>query len=194
MDKFKEELFLFCIKEQNFQLVYEVAENFDFFKRKLLDDFWADVVFGLKQKSKEIDGWNSWKENEVIKGSSYIAGIYGSKHCPTGDSYASVTVSYFNYGDGRVMYGLNFNESVSKDICTVLIKELNTLEVSEWKVAPKNWAWQLYKFTGENFNNYNSLVKVLPERKEVLVKEYINNLVNTYKVFKDFIDKYGVKY
>ena len=192
MDKYQQAIFDFATKDENFEFTFEIGNNFELFRRKLINDFWDNVVFLLKEKSIELNGWIPWKENEVVTGGDTIAGIYSNEYYS--ENYdTSANISFFNWGDGRVLYGIFFNQKVPGINYDKILEFAQKTIKSDWQIAPKSWWWPVYKYTGENFKTFLSLQKILPNQREALAEEFVNNLINAKSELSFLIVKFGVK-
>ena len=193
MDKYQEAIFDFATKDENFEFTFEIGNKFELFKRKLINDFWDEVVHKLNEKANEINGWIPQREDEVIKGCTTIAGIYNKDY--SCDKYNnSVSISFCNYGDGRILYGICFNWDVPGINYTKILSSAKKALGKEWLFAPESWGWPVYKFTDENFKKYLSLKKILPSQKDLLAEEFADKLITTHKELFFLINKHGIKF
>ncbi len=193
MDKYQEAVFDFATKDENFEFTFEIGDHFELFKRKLINGFWDEVVHKLNEKATEINGWIPRRENEVIKGDTTIAGIYNKDY--SCDKYNnSVNISFCNYGDGRILYGICFNWDVPGISYNKILSSAKKVLGKEWLVAPESWSYPIYKMTDENFKKYQSLKKILPSQKESLAEEFSDKIITTYKELSFLIEKNGIKF
>jgi hypothetical protein len=193
MDKYQEAIFDFATMDENFEFTFEIGNNFELFRRKLISDFWDSVVRLLNGKVSELNGWIAWREDEVVKGAGTIAGIYSMDYYS--DEYdVSVSTSFCNWGDGRILYGVCFNKEVPTIKYDKIMSSAKKTIKGDWRFAPESWYYPVYKYTDENFNNYSSLRKILPNQKELLAEEYADNLIAAHKELYFLIDKFGIKF
>ena len=64
--KYNEEIFYFLTNAENFSFAFEVSENFDLVKNRVIEDFWIEIKKHIEEKVKKEN--KSWKiEQTKIK-------------------------------------------------------------------------------------------------------------------------------
>ncbi len=199
MDKFDQNLYEFVTLAENFEPAFEIANKFDFFKKRLIGSFWQKVIDNIELNIKhydipELNGWIA-SDKGIIK-SPNILGIYNDEYCNESYHYPSVETCFLNWGEGRIIVGLFFNPEErikGLDINKVRNYIKKTL-LKNWKLAPLGYSLPIYKFMNDNFNTYETLRKMLPSEGDFLAKEYAQILINTHKELYPLIEKFGIKF
>lgn len=197
MNKFDHDLYEFVTSVENFEPAFEIANKFDFFKKRLIENFWQKVIDNIELNIKhayipELNGWIA--SDNGIK-SSNILGIYNDEYCNKNYHYPSVETCFLNWGDGRIIVGLFFNTEErikGLDINKVRNYIKKTL-LKNWKLAPLGYSLPIYKFMKDNFNTYETLRKILPSEGDFLANEYAETLINIHKELYPLIEKFGIK-
>ncbi len=199
MNKFDEDLYEFITTPDNFEASFEIANKFEVFKKKIIEDFWQKVIENIElniqlDKRTELKDWIISDENIIVNNG--CLGIYNDKYCSEKLICTSVETCFQNWSSGNIVVGLYFNSQEK-------IKGLNKNNIiayckknvsNDWKLSSPTYDLPIYKRMKENFNSYDTLRKILPSEGDFLAKEYAQTLIDTHIELYPLIEKFGVKF
>ena len=166
--KYDEAMFDFLTKADNFSFAFEVSENFDLVKNKLIEDFWIEIKKHIEEKVKKEN--KSWKiEQTKIK--------EGELHLGFSWQNNQVKVMLQLWKKRDVYYGLWVNtESGQVDIKK--FRENEQLEEIRKKreMTDKYEKWPCATNSILDFNKQADLEKILPTNRQNLVLKLVNTL------------------
>ena len=151
MSTYRDEIFNYLTKKDNFFSAYEIYQLFPEVKNTLIKQFWLAVKSSLEELAKETD----WK----IKISDNIFETYSSLTVWVDDSFGV----RFEKLHGQTYYGLRVDfdnkdfDRTKIDEFALKIEALNGMKKSNW--------WLGWTYAGANFDNIETLKKS-PSRQQ----------------------------
>jgi len=165
MNTYEDEIYKFVATKENFKSAIEISNLLPEIKGRLITDFWDLVkneiedyinkngknwVLSMKKDGHLYIDINNQKDLRI-----YFAGRYGK--------------CYYGIGSNNYKNGLLDEKRVEKYINEeALYKEMKK---TSWSVC---WI----EFNQENFTNIQTLIKILPEERDVFKDEIVNHILN----------------
>ncbi|MGI8584520.1 MAG: hypothetical protein ACR2KX_20205 [Chitinophagaceae bacterium] len=196
MNKFDEDLYDFVIKEENFEAAFEIGNRFKIYKEKLIKNFWSKVINNLESIIKQSNDSKLKNcivsDEDIIKTNGAIS-MYNAEYDSKNYENVSVSTSFFNWGEGKITNGLFFNSDEIKSINKLKIIKYCEKQYKSWNMHP-DYTLTIYKFLPDNFNDYETLRKIIPAGEGLLAEEYAESLISTHLELYPLIEKFGVKF
>jgi hypothetical protein len=175
MSTYQDEIFNYFTKKDNFFSAYEIYQLFPEIKNTLIEQFWLTVKKSLEVLAKETD----WE----IEMSDNISETYSKLRIWVDDNFG---VCYEKLHD-QTYYGLwiNFDnkmlDRLKINAYAADLKAINTMNKSQW--------WLGWSYIAANFNNIETLKRILPGNKDDYAQELANQLFQLAKDLQDDILK-----
>lgn len=176
MNQHEAEIYNFFTTEANFANMYNVSKHYEKIKPKLLSDFWKAVEDKLIDKISALPnkGWYTKRQEKLDSNVSKLF-LYKSNWANK-DNYPVIAFAYESL-TGNPFYGLFINRGEHK------IYNLEEISASARRLVVRsdntsnNW-WSFFYYSSLNFNKLESLVKILPANRDVLVQSFADELFN----------------
>ena len=180
MSEYKEAKFNFITKSENFKAAFEVSEQMEEIKKKLITDFWKAVKIKIESKIEE-------KKLEWTIRLDDVFDTYSKLHIFTSGSY-DISASYEGLSK-NLLFGIwihtqngNFDQ---KDI-DENIKKKNLF--MDKNLNSKHWiCWENYQ---DHFNKIETLMKILIDIREKFADEIATHLFKFAEENKVHIDEF----
>lgn len=174
MSTYQDEIFNYLTKKDNFFSAYEIPQIFPEVKNTLIEKFWRAVKNSLEELTKETNWEIGMSENIFKTYSSLSIGLdkrfgvaYEELH---GQTYYGLWIDF----DDKKLDRPKINEYASK------IEAINWMKKSKWYLG--------WTSTGANFNNIETLKRILPDNRDDYAKELANQLFDlAEKIQKDIL-------
>ena len=174
MSTYDDEMFKYLTKKENFISAYEIYQLFPEVKKTLVEKFWPSVKGSLLRLTEGTD----WK----IEMSEDIFETYSGIDLYCNDNiWVRIEKLY-----ARPYYGLQFDEE-NKMLDHSRIRNYASNVVS-MKVSNYKW-WLCLEDTGYDFNNIETLKRILPENREDTAQELAKMLFDFGEELKEDILK-----
>ena len=171
MSIYQDEIFNYLTKRDNFMPAYDIYQMFPNVKNTLISQFWPIVKSTLQELISEPD----WK----IDLAEDISIRYSKLSVSINDSFYVV----FEGLDKQPFFGLLIdfdNNTLDRPRINEHAKNFQAIQ------GMKKSDWYLgYTLTGENFDNIETLKRILPENREVLAKEFATLLFELAYAIKE---------
>jgi len=169
MSAYDNKLYAFLTKKENFEPYSEMVNHFETIKYRLLTEFWGEVYKGLRAPGR----WKIFKD-DIIPDRWAKVGFYQEQYStPEGDIMAIA----FEHLDRDVLYGLWFARDILdspfdfKAVCEYVKQQLK-----DWTAGSGGWYYAARRDTGDDFSKPEHLLRILPENRSTVVKEYAGYL------------------
>jgi len=150
-------------KSENFEFAYDLYNNFDSIKSRLIQEFWDKLSIMI---NKNLQNSDITEEGQCITFNTSSLGKI---------------IYYYWISQNRFEYGIEFNHNGTKK--TVMNIEDNFIDLFEHKYDnQKEKAYSLFHRQNEDFSKLSGLVKILPENRNELIEKYATD-------FKDMKNK-----
>lgn len=159
MSQFNDEIYDHITRSENFESAFEVYQIIPAVRKRLLVDFW-DLV---KSKIKEVEFSKNFEveiSDNIFERWSYLSLTY----------HTNLAVTYETL-DGNCYYGLWIKKDVGaphKEVIDKYRKEFNILP----QQFATNESWIGWTYVGYDFNNIQSLNKIIPVQRESTAVEF----------------------
>ena len=166
--KYDEAMFEFLTKADNFSFAFEVSENFDLVKNKLIEDFWIEIKEHIEEKVKKEN--KSWKiEQTAVKPQDLHLGFSWQN--------GQVKVMFQLWKKRDVYYGLWINTE-NEQVDIKKFRENKALEKIRRirEMHDKYEKWPCATNSILDFDKRADLEKILPTNRQNLVLELVNTL------------------
>lgn len=164
MSVYEEEIFNYLTKKDNFFSAYEIYQTFPTVKNSLIEEFWKAVKSSLEDISKEKD-WQIEISDNIFETYSSL-NIYVSSSNELSVSYEKLhSQTYFGLwidNEDKSLERAKINEYASR------IEQLDGMRKSNY--------WLGWSSTGSNFDNIETLKKILPNNKNEFAHEMATQL------------------
>lgn len=185
MQKLNSELYNYYTQPENFSSVAEIFTDFPFVRKKLIDDFWAEVS-ELLQNKVNSDEWYLGIDNAFED--DYIdIGISPYSSFKKGDN-PFVWVSYMDYYR-RPYLNIYFEEDFKFKVDEVL-SLFESYKSLGWtfKHTEKSDKPALWKYVELNFSVTKSLEHILPENRVFMTERYADEFIASAISLKPLIE------
>ena len=157
MESYKQQMFQFLTKPENFQSLLDAVKSFEDVKKQLLTDFWKQTEAALALKATG----SSWKVemSSTIHATHSQLTIFRGSWVKQG-GHPICTLAYENLC-GHLFYGLWLNWD-AQDPKTVALREgARQMRVEGFKIDSHQW-WPWWAHTTPNFTNADAFSEILP--------------------------------
>lgn len=185
MDSFQKSLYDFVTSdEKKLETAFDISENWQSIKNKLLFDFRKDIKEGILQKT------DKYNVDIGTESDSYIS-LYKPSWMEMGEIIICVNIESMNADD---YYGIWRNgdkvDNKKAELNSYVEKNLsNALNECNLGYTPDDYWWLAYKHSGYDYSKIEFLKELTTSNRQALVKEYANNLCKLVEDFSDHIDK-----
>ena len=186
MSHYEDKLYDFITAPENFEFAHEIWDKYGDIEERIIKEFWNEVKsycetecpqsFSLKTNDDFVDGEDPY--------------LYYDK-----DNWAFFGIG-FSYLMDEPLYGIYFI-NLNKKIENKIIKYANDLKILdgyyvEYDEDDGYFAW---KNTNHDFDNLSLSVlkRILPNKRDEMVKLYGNYLINLSKEMEKTIDKWEIE-
>lgn len=191
MAKYEDEMYKFVTNTENFESVCDLVDQFQIVKQRLREDFWREVKDTLQQELERFNGWNILMSEE-LNSKAYLL-LYREDFCFEKGYEAKVgiriehllDVPWFGLFVRRDWASFNFPEIWAK------AKELKS---PNFKLGNINgYWWPLYNILPYNFSQTKDIKFLIPDRREVMVKEVVLVIMNAMDELAAFMESYFIQ-
>ncbi|MEK0337514.1 MAG: hypothetical protein QQN41_08790 [Nitrosopumilus sp.] len=162
MSIYRDEIFNYLTKKDNFFSAYEIHQLFPEVKNTLIEKFWLAV----KNSLEELEKGTNWE----IEMSENIFETYSSLTILLDDSFGVA----FEKLHGQTYYGLRIDFDNKKLDRPRINENSSKIEGINW-MKKSNW-WLGWAYTGANFDNIETLKRILPDNRDNYAKEIADML------------------
>lgn len=185
MDSFQKNLYDFVTSdEKKLETAFDIGENWQSIKNKLLFDFRKDIKDGILQKTDKynVDIGGEWDD--------YVS-LYKHSWMKMGEIIICINIEKMNADDyfGIWRNGDKINNKKA-ELNSYLEQNLShALNECNLTYTPDDYLWLVKKYSGYDYSKIAFLKEVIPSSRQALVEEYVNNLCKLAEDFSDHIDK-----
>lgn len=179
MDAYEKEIFNYFTKKENFISAYEIYQLFPEVRNELIGLFWHSVKSVLIEMTKDSD-WSVVMDDNIFAAYSKL-GLH-----LISDENANVRVIYEQL-HGKTYYGvwLNIeNEALDSERINAYAEKVSAIQSMK---RPRSGYWLGWDYIGQDFNNLETLKRLLPENSEEFTTELANMLFEFGKEIRDDI-------
>lgn len=181
MDTYEREIFNYLTKKENFSSAFEIYQQFPKVKNELIRQFWEMVKKLLDEKAND----NNWQ----VKFFNDISEKYSKLGlCLRSDNHENIRVIFEDLL-GRTYYGVWINaENNALDKIQIKNFAEGVSAIKQMKSSANEY-WLGFEYIEPDFNNIESLERILPDVREDLADELAQMLFGLAKEIKEEIEK-----
>lgn len=172
-----EEVFNFFSQPKNLENMFKVAGHFPKVKSMLQAQFWQSVEGKLRELgSANHKSWTTTVTGNILIGNTKLL-IYKPSWLKE-ETLPPVAIGFewLALDSNSPFYGLWVNRNSTTIDYLRIISHINQLEIK--KRFPKGFSewWPLWESTDINYQNLDTLIKLLPENRSLLVESLANTV------------------
>jgi hypothetical protein len=191
---YNQNLYEFITDPENFESYSSLINISSDIRQQLLTEFWKNVLKAIEARPNEFKDWKSYIYPESVMDRYSSLGLYSDKYYSQEAKDSSALIC-FERLHSKALLGCWFNRADKKmnTIFENAVIEAEKFRTKDYSVGTGGYWFVCYKLINEDFNNTDSLSKILPVVREPLVKQYSELLIQTFKDLKELIEKFGVE-
>ncbi len=180
MNEYNENLYQFLTKAENFEPFFDLKEQYENVKRRLINEFWELVYDEIKLMPVNEHGWTYIVDAENSHNRKLRA-----KHPVIADK-AGIAYEFLN---GNVVLGAIFNRNkINVDSMSKIWRDATEYikNLQGWEVGKGGWWYAIYKQNLLDMSQKASLMEILPEVRGTLAKDYALQINQAVKELGEF--------
>lgn len=176
--KYESEVYEYLTIPENFETAWELSEQLNAVKDRLIEDFWNDVYSRLNELTEDEE-WCTEPNVSYRKGGDVFIYLRDDKNIKV----------CFNNTNKNTYWGIWCNKS-EEGYNWELFWNKRQNGIQKWDLLQRNdTIWPAWNYYGLDFTTLPGVIKLIKAERGTLVEETANNLVRIANDFKEEIEE-----